>query len=409
MTTPLPPPRRGKNPLLPTRLPLMPPAARSRTALGLTAAAAEGRFALQVCAECGAVQYPPREACFACLSARLAWREVSSGGEVIAATTLHASADPYFRQRMPWRIGTVALDCGPSVIAHLHGDVAAGARVRMTLRLDKSGEGVMLAMPGEDTPNMQDDRQLREMTCDPKGRRVLITDGRNAFGQAIARAMADAGAAAVFVGVADAWKPFPGQDRVAGETVPLDITDADSVRELAASMGGRVDILINTALHIRPGAILERRDTIIAREELEIALFGAMRLAQAFGPALRFRGGDGTHGACAWFNVISAYALATTSAFGATGAAQAAALSLAQSLRNELRPVRVINALVGPLDDEWHQALPPPKVTPPALAAAALRALRGGIEDLAVGEVAQDLLARWKENPTTLARELAAG
>jgi NAD(P)-dependent dehydrogenase (short-subunit alcohol dehydrogenase family) len=328
---------------------------------------------------------------------------------VIAATTLRVTADPYFRQRMPWRIGTVALDCGPSVIAHLHGDVAAGARVRMTLRLDKSGQGVMLAMPAEETPNMQDDPQLREMTCDPRGRRVLVTDGRNAFGQAIARAVADAGAAAVFVGVANAWKPFPGQQQLRGEIVPLDVTDAESVHELAASMGGRVDILINTALHVRPGSVLERRDTVTAREELEVSYFGTMRLAQAFGPALRFRGGDGTHAARAWVNIISAYALAAAPTFGAAGAAQAAALALAQSLRNELRPLRVINALVGPLDDEWHQAIPPPKVTPAALAAAVVRALRDGIEDVAVGEVAQDLLTRWKENPTTLARELAAG
>ena len=406
MTAKLPPPPRT-NPLLLTRLPLLPPGARSRTALGLTAAAAEGRFALQVCTDCGAVQYPPRDVCSVCLSTRLPWQEVPPGGRLIAATMVRVGTNPYFRQRTPWRIGTVALDCGPSVIAHLHGEVAQDARVRMTLRLDKSGQGVMLAMPEQDGPNMQDDRQLREMTCDPKHRRVLITDGRNAFGQAMARAFGDAGAAQVFVGVSDQWKPFPGHDRLVGEVVPLDLTDADNAHRLAASLGGRVDILINTAMHLRPGGVLDRRDTMTAREELEISYLGPMRLAQAFGPALRFRGADGTHPACAWVNILSVYALAP--ALGAVAAAQAAALSLSQSLRAELRPLRVVNALVGPLDDEWHQAVPPPKVSPAALAAAVVRALRDGIEDLAVGEVAQDLLNRWKENPTTLARELAAG
>jgi hypothetical protein len=53
--------------------------------------------------------------------------------------------------------------------------------------------------------------------------------------------------------------------------------------------------------------------------------------------------------------------------------------------------------------------VPPPKVTPAALAVAIVRALCDGIEDVPVGEVAQDLWARWKESPTTLARELAAG
>ena len=148
----------------------VPPAARSRTAHGLATAAAEGRFALQVCADCGTVQYPPREACAACLSARLAWRDVPAGGQLIAATTLHVSTNSWFRAHLPWRIGAVVLDCGPSVIAHLHQNVAAGARVRMMLRIDKSGHGVMLAMPAEDTPDIEDDRQFVALTKDPDGR-----------------------------------------------------------------------------------------------------------------------------------------------------------------------------------------------------------------------------------------------
>ncbi|MYE49081.1 MAG: short-chain dehydrogenase, partial [Gammaproteobacteria bacterium] len=58
---------RLKNPILRTRQPLTPPMPRSRTALGLTAQAAEGRFALQRCESCGQVQYPPADSCRACL------------------------------------------------------------------------------------------------------------------------------------------------------------------------------------------------------------------------------------------------------------------------------------------------------------------------------------------------------
>ena len=57
MTEPLVRPKR-KNPLRRTRQPLSPQGVRSRTAHGLTAAAAEGRFALQVCLDCGAVDLP---------------------------------------------------------------------------------------------------------------------------------------------------------------------------------------------------------------------------------------------------------------------------------------------------------------------------------------------------------------
>ena len=70
MTEPLSRPKR-KNPLKKTPVPLLPQGTRSRTALGLTAAAAEGRFQLQVCGDCSMVVYPPRDACPRCLSSRL--------------------------------------------------------------------------------------------------------------------------------------------------------------------------------------------------------------------------------------------------------------------------------------------------------------------------------------------------
>src|SRR5690625_6142847 len=75
MTSPLSPPPK-KNPLVRLRLPTLPPATRSRQALGLTAAAAEGQFKLQVCQSCNAVQYPPRELCHQCLSSKLLWQRV---------------------------------------------------------------------------------------------------------------------------------------------------------------------------------------------------------------------------------------------------------------------------------------------------------------------------------------------
>ena len=96
-----------KNPVLRTRLPTLPPWGRSRVALGLTAAAAIGRFELQQCADCAAIQYPPREACHVCLSARLPWKPQSGGGKLLSETVLHHSNDLFFRERLPWRLGLV--------------------------------------------------------------------------------------------------------------------------------------------------------------------------------------------------------------------------------------------------------------------------------------------------------------
>jgi len=414
MSAPLQRPKR-KNPILRTRLPTAPPAARSRMAHGLTAGAAQGAFELQVCRDCGATQYPPREACHACLSDRLAWRAQDGRGELVSETTLHLSYELFFRERVPWRLGMVRLDAGPIVIAHLHGDCAPPpARVKVRACLDKSGEAALFAVPEKETPNMADDRQLREMTCDPKFRKVLVTDGKTALGQALVRALVAAGADLVWVGHAEPWKKFAGFDELAAlpqvTLVPLDVTDSRNVREVAAEIGGRVDILVNNAEHHRAHGIGDRQGVETARAEMDVNYFGLLRLAQEFGPAMRARGADGQSSAVAWVNLLSIYALTNFPPHGTFSASKAAAHSLAQCLRAEMRGsgIRVVNLYPGPIDDEWNQLLLPPKLAPAALAQAVVKALQSGVEDVYPGDVAQEWLARWRDNPKALEREVSS-
>jgi NAD(P)-dependent dehydrogenase (short-subunit alcohol dehydrogenase family)/uncharacterized OB-fold protein len=403
-----------KNPLVRTRSPMLPPALRSRAALGLTVAAARGRFELQVCEACGTVQYPARETCANCLSGELVWTPQDGAGELLATTTIHVSHDSYFRDRLPWKVASVRLDAGPTVIAHLHGACPpAPARVRVGARLDRAGQGVLVAFPLDEVPDMADDRQLREMTCDPKFRKVLVTDGKSAVGQNTVRALVAAGAHLVWVGHAEPWKRAPGLEELAKlpqvTLVPLDVTDARSVDERAAELGGKVDILVNTAELHRTHGIGGRRGTEVARAEMEVNYFGLLRLAQAFGPAMKGRAADGPTGAVAWVNLLSVFAFSNFPPHGTYSASKAAAYSLAQCLRAEMRAagLRVINVFPGPIDDEWNQPLPPPKLAPEAVAKAIVAALRDGVEDVYPGDVAQEWLERWREDPAVLERELA--
>lgn len=422
MTMPLMHPKR-KNPLLRTRQLNLPPAARGRVALGLTAAASEGRFELQVCEACSAVQYPPREACPRCLSPRLKWRAQSGEGALLATTTLHHSNDLFFRERLPWRLGLVHLDAGPTVMVHLHGEVVevqdtgeAPTRVKVGARLDRAGQAVLIAFPFQGSADMADDKMLREMTSDPKFRKVLVTDGKTELGQAIVRALVKAGADIVWVGHAEPWKKAgSGLDDIASlpqvTLVPLDLTNGRSVTELAGEIGGKVDIVINNAEVHRTYGIATRRGTDVAKAEMDINYFGLLRLAQEFGPALKGRSADGETGATAWVNLLSIYALSNFPPHGTFSASKAAAHSLAQCLRAEMRPagIRVVNLFPGPIDDEWNEQMPAPKLGPLALAAAIVKALRDGVEDVYPGDVAQEWLERWRDNPKVLERELAAG
>ena len=262
---------------------------------------------------------------------------------------------------------------------------------------------------------MADDRQLREMTCDPKLRKVLVTDGKSAVGQALVAALSQAGAELIWVGRAEPWKKYPGEERIdsisQATPVPLDLTDVGSVRELAAQIGGKVDIVINNAEAHRPYGIGNRAGTDAARLEMDVNYFGLLRLAQELAPALRARAADGEASACAWVNLLSIYALANFPPHGTYAASKAAAHSLAQCLRAEMRPagIRVVNVYPGPIDDEWNQALPPPKLAPTTVAGAIVKALQDGVEDVFPGDVAQEWLARCRDNPKALERELSGG
>ena len=291
-------------------------------------------------------------------------------------------------------------------------DCRPNGRVPMAIKLSRGGAATMLAMPPGDTTNMEDDLELRETTCDPKHRRVLVTDGRSAVGRALAHALVEAGARGVYVGDPEPWRASPDFERLRGRpgvtVFELDVTDSESVQELAARIGAKVDILINSASYLRGGGVTERKDINVPRGEMDVNYFGLLRLGKAFGPVMRSRGADGPFGATAWVNVLSIYALASHPALGTYCASVAAACSLSQCLRRELYEggVKVINVFPGPIDEPWQQLLPPPKLAPEAVAKAVVDALRTGTEDVYPGAVAQEILARLRENPKEVERQI---
>ena len=414
MTTQLPAPKK-KNPLKRTRVPVSPPGIRSRAATALAVAAAEGRFALQHCVDCGVIQYPPRDLCRACLADALEWRDTDPAGHIIAETTVRATPDTYFRDHLPVRIGTVQLIAGAMLICRLHGDVKRGDKAKIINRIDRAGQAILLAVPEHEVPHMRDDPTIRELSCDPRHRRVLITDARAPEASALATALLEAGASQVFVGLSENWKPFPERGKFEAQTkcsiVPLDVTDAESLRDLAAGIGGKVDILINNSRFTRPGGLFSRSDTIFARQEIEAGALGLTRLIQNFGPAMASRGDDGVNSAAAWVNILPIGALVPGADSPVTSASGAASLALSHALRAEMRGsgVRVVNLYTGPMDDGWHQELPPPKLAPKALAATLVRALIDGLEEVTAGDVAHDLYARWRKDPALAIREALGG
>jgi NAD(P)-dependent dehydrogenase (short-subunit alcohol dehydrogenase family) len=251
----------------------------------------------------------------------------------------------------------------------------------VTARLDRAGQGVLVAMAMSESVAMNDDVKLREMSSDPRGSRVLVSDPGTALGLSLLRELAAAGARRV-------WPGTPvGQKQSAGTGVlvePGEVARQDT--SAAHAMPVVLDIVINNPGGGGPEAS--------AREQMESNYFGLLRLWEELGPAVLAPRNDWP-GTRAWVNVLSLDALCNLPSQSTFSASMAAAHSFSQGMRARARStgVRVVNVFAAPM-------------SPESLARAVVRALVDGLEDVYPGEVAQEFLARWLQSPAALQREV---
>ena len=199
---------------------------------------------------------PARAAC------RRGCRSATSptAARLLAETTIRTSTDVYFRERMPWRIGTVALDAGPSIVAHLHGDLREGEQGPSAIEArQEPARRSPWRCRQTDTPQHGRRSALARDHLRSQVRRVLITDGRTAVGPGAGRRRCRRRAPAW----SSSASPIPGSrfpartalrkiERV--EIVPLDLTDTDLGQRVRRRIAARVDILSTPPSTCAPAA-----------------------------------------------------------------------------------------------------------------------------------------------------------
>lgn len=82
-------------------------------------AARAGRLAVQRCAACGALRFPPRELCSRCWSRDVEWTHVSGRGEIFSFYVMHQLYHPGFAADVPYPVVVVKLEEGPLVVSNL--------------------------------------------------------------------------------------------------------------------------------------------------------------------------------------------------------------------------------------------------------------------------------------------------
>ena len=79
----------------------------------------ERRLVVQCCADCGALQHPPRAMCGRCRSTALDWAEMSGKGVVYSYVVTHQAVHPALVGHTPLATVEVELAEGPHVTSNL--------------------------------------------------------------------------------------------------------------------------------------------------------------------------------------------------------------------------------------------------------------------------------------------------
>jgi len=234
-----------------------------------------------------------------------------------------------------------------------------------------------------------------------EGSIALVTGASRGLGKALVSALVEAGAAKVYAAARDERTLTPGDSRVVPLT--LDTTKPDQIAA-AAAKAHDVTLLINNA-----GALNSYNVLTMTSAELDADfrtnIFGTLDVIKAFLPILA-RAPAGA----AVVNVLSLASLASFPALGGYSASKAAAYSMTQALRPELKAkgIEVLAVLPGPIDTDMVRALQMPKTSPGETAKGVLAGIARGEEDIFPDPMALEMRALWNKSPKEYERAFAS-
>ncbi|WP_017298803.1 SDR family oxidoreductase [Nodosilinea nodulosa] len=184
------------------------------------------------------------------------------------------------------------------------------------------------------------------MTFDVSGKVALVTGANRGIGKAIAESLLQHGATKLYAAVrnldsAQALVEAYG-DRVV--PIPFDLAQPDTIAQ-AAQTATDVELVVNNAGVLRNAGPLAEDAIEALQFEIEMNVFGLLRMAQAFAQVLKANGGG------AFVQLNSVASLRTFADFATYSASKAAAYSITQALRDKLadQGTTVVSVHPGPI------------------------------------------------------------
>ena len=184
------------------------------------------------------------------------------------------------------------------------------------------------------------------MSFQVEGKTALVTGANRGIGKTIVQTLLSHGAQKVYAAVRDPASAAPLVAEHGERVVPirLDLSDTATIDD-AAGEATDVELVVNNAGVLRNSSPLDPGAIDHLRFEIDVNVFGLLRVAQAFAPVLKANGG----GALVQLNSIAS--LKNFSDFATYSASKAASYSITQALRDKFaeQGTQVLSVHPGPI------------------------------------------------------------
>jgi len=223
----------------------------------------------------------------------------------------------------------------------------------------------------------------------------MVTGANRGLGLCFVETLLEFGAAKVYAAARDIDSLTPLVGKHAGKVVPLklDVTSQADV-DAVASAAADTNLLINNA-----GALVQRGLTVVddlSGLELEMAVnvFGVARMCQAFAPIIVSNGGGIA-------NMLSTASMVNFPIFGTYASSKAAAMSLTDCLRFEMRDqnVEVFGIYAGYIDTDMLGNVNADKTSPADVARNAILGIEDGVINIDTDERARNVRQGLQSDP----------
>ena len=232
---------------------------------------------------------------------------------------------------------------------------------------------------------------------------ALVTGANRGIGLELVKALLNAGASKVYAGgrKLESLQAAHSLDRKRVSPLLVDVTNRQLVHDLAQKAPD-VTILLNNAGVLDFGSIVDAPLEAVQRN-FETNFYGKLNMARAFAPVIERNGGG------AIVNILTLVALASMPGLAVYNASKAAAWSMTQSLRASLagKKIAVHGVFPGAVDTDMLAGVEMPKTPPSDVAAAVVKGIIAGQEDIFPDAMSSSLYDAWKKDHKAVERQFA--